>query len=305
MKANTPDQIPDSFRVLDAFKAELTKALGSCPDLIESGNIIRFDDPKGKRGNKACYCQLFSDGHSAGYFGNWRTGLYQTWVYGGVSSMTPAERQRFSLQIARAKQQREKERAERQQKAREKALYLWEQASAATPEHPYLTKKQVLPNNLRQLGTVLLVPLYVDAQLANLQRIYPNGNKRFLSGGRITGAYSVIGSHPDPERVYVCEGWATGATIHQQTRAPVLCAMNAGNLKPVAAQLRDAMPDSRIIIAGDDDRQTEGNPGATKAIEAAQHIGGEVLFPQWPAGAPASLTDFNDLAIYLMESAYG
>ena len=305
MTANNPRQVFDSFRVLDAFKSALIKELGATPNTIEPGPILRFDDPKGKRGNQACFCQLFSDGHPAGYFGNWRTGFYQTWVYGGVSSMTPAERQQFSQQIAQAKQQREKERAERQQKAQEKALYLWEQAYRARPEHPYLIKKQVSPNNLRQHGTVLLVPLYVDGQLVNLQRIYSNDDKRFLSGGRITGAYSVIGLLPNSPQVYVCEGWATGATIHQQTRAPVLCAMNAGNLKPVAAQLRAAMPDSRIIIAGDDDRETEGNPGATKAIEAAQHIGGEVLFPQWPADAPTSLTDFNDLAIHLMRNAYG
>ena len=305
MTANSSHQALSSFQVIDAFKSALIKELAAAPATIEPGPILRFDDPKGKRGNLACFCQLFSDGHPAGYFGNWRTGFYQTWVYGGVSSMTSAERQRFSIQIARAKQQREKERAERQQQAQEKALYLWEQASTAKPEHPYLMKKQVSPHNLRQLGTVLLVPLYVNAQLANLQRIYPNGDKRFLSGGRITGAYSVIGSHPNTERVYMCEGWATGATIYQQTQCPVLCAMNAGNLKPVAAQLRAAMPDSRIIIAGDDDRETEGNPGATKAIEAAQHIGGEVIFPQWPPDAPASLTDFNDLAIYLMGNTYG
>ncbi|MNR59635.1 DNA primase TraC [compost metagenome] len=51
-----------------------------------------------------------------------------------------------------------------------------------------------------------------------------------------------------------------------------------------------------LVIAGDDDRQTEGNPGRTAATAAALSVSGLVTFPVWPPGAPDHLSDFNDLA---------
>ncbi|MNF96637.1 DNA primase TraC [compost metagenome] len=72
--------------------------------------------------------------------------------------------------------------------------------------------------------------------------------------------------------------------------------MNAGNLKAVALALRARYPGLTILIAGDDDRQTEGNPGRTAANAAAVAAGGQVAFPDWPDDAPTTLSDFNDLA---------
>ncbi|MCY1549695.1 hypothetical protein D9M68_858770 [compost metagenome] len=73
--------------------------------------------------------------------------------------------------------------------------------------------------------------------------------------------------------------------------------MNAGNLKAVALALRAKYGDLiDLVIAGDDDRQTEGNPGRTSAIAAAIAVDGLVVFPEWPADAPPHLSDFNDLA---------
>lgn len=72
-------------------------------------------------------------------------------------------------------------------------------------------------------------------------------------------------------------------------------AFNGGNLKAVALALRAKYPDLRIIIAADDDHQTEGNPGMTKAQAAAQAVGAGVAVPTFPAGRPDKATDFNDL----------
>jgi putative DNA primase/helicase len=49
------------------------------------------------------------------------------------------------------------------------------------------------------------------------------------------------------------------------------------------------------VIAGDDDRSSGGNPGRTAADAAALAAGAMVLFPEWPAGSPTELSDFNDL----------
>ena len=71
-------------------------------------------------------------------------------------------------------------------------------------------------------------------------------------------------------------------------------ACDAGNLKPVAEALHALYPNARIIIAADDDRATEGNPGLTKATQAAKAVKADLAVPHFEEGEPG--TDFNDLA---------
>lgn len=195
-----------------------------------------------------------------------------------------------------ARHQREAEQSQRQQQASEYAGWRWKNARRPNPTHPYLTAKQVRPHGLRQHQDELLVPLYLDCVLVNLQRIGADGGKRFLRGGRITGCYSLLGSITPGCRLYVCEGWATGASIHESTGSPVACAMSASNLKSVAMAVRAKYGDLiDLVIAGDDDRQTPSNPGRAAAMAAALAAGALVTFPDWLADAPPSLTDFNDL----------
>ncbi|MNF91599.1 DNA primase TraC [compost metagenome] len=77
--------------------------------------------------------------------------------------------------------------------------------------------------------------------------------------------------------------------------------MNAGNLKPVAMAMRERYGATlELVIAGDDDRQTIGNPGRAAANKAACATGAQVVFPDWPQDAPPDLSDFNDLYLWLI-----
>ena len=108
------------------------------------------------------------------------------------------------------------------------------------------------------------------------------------------GCYHAIGKPSG--KLIVCEGFATGATIHEATGEAVAVAFNAGNLGAVAYALHKKYPELAIVIAADDDHKTDGNPGLTSAKSAALAVGGFVVAPQFPAGRPAKATDFNDLA---------
>ena len=260
---------------------------------VADGTIRRFHVPGDKAGTLNGWYVLHLDGIASGAFGSWKAGTSHTWS--SREPANPLEAEQVRQRIEQARRQREAEQHQRQQAAAEYAARLWRDARRADPGHPYLTAKGCRPYNLRQRGDVLLVPLYHGGELVNLQRIGADGDKRFLSGGRVKGCYSPLGIIAAGQPLYLCEGWATGATLHAETGHPVACAMNAGNLLEAGRHLQRRHPEAVLIVAGDDDRQTEGNPGKTAAIVAAAGLGCGLILPPWPADAPPHLSDFNDL----------
>ncbi len=213
-------------------------------------------------------------------------------------------KQEANLQAAQERKQKAQAMEEYdRQAAKEQAKWLWHNAKLANHQHPYLVKKFVFAHGLRQnkQGS-LLVPVCYEGELVNLQQINVQGEKRFLAGGQVKGCYSPIGRIDTRKPLYICEGWATGATLHQQTTSAIACALNAGNLKEVALAFRARYGDSlEIIIAGDDDRKNPNNAGRKAANDAALAIGALAIFPEWPSHAPIELSDFNDLALWQMQ----
>jgi putative DNA primase/helicase len=148
-----------------------------------------------------------------------------------------------------------------------------------------------MPHNLRQSGDNLIVPLQdTSGAIWSLQTIYPDGTKRFTTGGRTKGLFSLIGDLSTKGQILICEGWATGASLFEHLAEPVLCAMNAGNLLPVAKAAR-AKWNQQFVICGDDDRYTQGNPGKTFATKAALAVGALTAFPEFESDCGS---DFND-----------
>ena len=279
---------------INQFRTAMLDAGLTPPDVIEAdGQLHRFHVHGDKPGTRNGYYVLHLDGRAAGVFGSWKSGLRSTWAADG-KRMSEAEREAFAklIEAAKIKAQAER-RAEHEARAIE-ARSEWAAAEPANPAHPYLIRKGVKPHNLRQRGGLLIVPLF-DAfgLLWNVQRIQADGGKRFKPG-RAGGLFSPIGDLNEPRTILICEGWATGATLHEETGHPVLCAMNAGSLLPVATAARSAWAGAELVICADNDRQTEGNPGVTYATAAAKATGAKLIVPEFPEGVAGS--DFNDLA---------
>jgi phage/plasmid primase-like uncharacterized protein len=236
--------------------------------------------------------------HAVGVFGDWLEGVKGTVVLNGKANGTgkisAAERKRI---IAESKAKAERERAELNAIGAAKADRLWETAVPFGPElHPYLIVKCIKPHGTRRRGTALMVPMFdvISEKRVSAQFILPNGTKRFCAGARALGTYYPIASEGSPEIIIIAEGFATAATIFEATGIAVAVAFFAGNLKAVAVALRKKFRKAKIIIAADDDRDTDGNPGVTKATEAAKAARGFVAVPKF-ANAENG-TDYNDLA---------
>ena len=279
---------------IEYFRLAIAAAGLEAPDSIKPDGAIHRFSTNGRRGDDSGWYMLHTDGVAAGAFGCWRAGLQSSWCAKSDNAMTDAERDAYRQRIKAMKAQREADTLATQQQASQSAAALWQEAAPAPAAHDYLTRKRIKPHGLKFDGNRLLIPLRDTAgKLHSLQTIAPEGEKRFMLGGRVKGCYHSIGK---PVGVLiVCEGYATGASIHEATGHAVAVAFNAGNLEAVALALRAKYPALKIIVAADDDHLTDGNPGMTKATAAALAVGGLMAVPTFPAGRPDKATDFNDL----------
>ena len=141
----------------------------------------------------------------------------------------------------------------------------------------------------------MVVPVFIGAALCSLQFITPHGGKYFLENGEVKGGYFAIGTTKGAEALCVAEGFATGATVHEATGHPVAVAYNCGNLLPVAETQRKGYPELSMILCADNDVATEGNPGLSKAVEAARGVGAKLAVPIYSSQQLDGVTDFNDL----------
>ena len=166
----------------------------------------------------------------------------------------------------------------------------------------YKQAEDVRPSFKHLKPGAALLAMYsgVDDEIRNLQILWKGGKKSFLKGAQKQGCYGLLGSTAGDDPIVICEGYATGATIHAATGWPVVLAFDAGNLRSVCDIWREKCPQRDLIVAGDDDYKTRGNPGATKSQSAALAVGATLLLPIFSGeqeDRPEDSTDFNDLQI--------
>ncbi|MCH7575208.1 MAG: AAA family ATPase [Candidatus Marinimicrobia bacterium] len=282
-----------SLSVEDSFKQAILDVGIVPPDeIIADGEIHRWHIPEDKSGSEDGWYVLYSDLIPAGSFGDWKQEIRHTWSAKNGAQLSRAERDSLAKNMRLAKLKRAEDRKRRQSEARELANIIWDNAEPAADTFPYLLSKGVKSYSLRSDGKSLIAALRDSGGvLWSLQFISEDGAKKFLFGGKTRACYCSIGKII--KKIYIVEGFATGATVHSITKEAVAVAFSAGNLKAVAKSLREKYPDVTIIIVGDNDVKSEGNPGRSKAFVAAAAVGGLVILPVFEADDGG--TDFNDL----------
>jgi putative DNA primase/helicase len=271
-----------SYNPVSDFRAAIVEAgLGDPGPVIADGDIHRFHVEEDRPGSQNGWYVLHEDGTPAGAFGSWKSGAVETWCAKPRETLSLVERANLRRLIDQAKRQRQAEREREHQAAAKQAAWIWERCKPAISRE-YLRRKVVLPFGTRvdRFGN-LVVPVTDGEALVSLQLIRVDGTKRFLTNGRIAGGFFWIETGKRPSPIVICEGFATGATLHMETSASVVCAFNAGNLPAVARHIRAAHPHEQIVIVADNDQWTEGNPGVTKAREAALAVGAKLLVPDF------------------------
>ena len=292
IQKNNPQSVGASDRsvnyaVLIPTMADAMRAAGLSPaksiDLVPDGKLHRYRIDGDKAGSLNGWYVQHSTPILAGAFGSWKTSETHTWrEAGSQSTMTPEEHAAMRQHMQGVQAARVAEQAQVHAEARAKAERLWRTARPATNDHAYLVRKRIGAIGIRRLRDMLVVPVRdASGNLHTLQFIGPDGQKRFLTGGRIAGGYFAMGRPTDS--VLVCEGYATGATLFKAMGGAVAVAVafNCGNLPAVARALRGKFPALRMVLAADNDSGTAGNPGLRWANEAAQAVGGFVAVPRF------------------------
>jgi putative DNA primase/helicase len=237
-----------------------------------------------------------------GSFGDWRAEQHRVDVdWAGITAEESA-----ALVAQRERQQRRDAELRRQaaEQAAMSASDLW--ARAAREGHStYLQRKGVDAEGCRFLPDgAIVVPLVRydlprEQALRGVQVIRADGSKRFSRGLDKPGACLRLGHAVVDQPLVICEGYATALTLRAalDRRLPVVMALDAGNLLPVAQLLRELYPHARLLIAADDDWRTLGNPGREKAHKVCRAV--ERCAYTWPIFRPRTRgpkdTDFNDL----------
>lgn len=273
--------------------------------IMDSGKIIRVQVEGDKHGEHSGAYIGYSDGRPAGVIQNFKAGTKDKWIAQGEwKSYTPEQEQAQRAKMEQNRIDRAKERQEEQETVSIKVTNAWKISKEAI-SHPYLTEKGVEAHGLK-LDTRgnLLMPLQdVSGKIWTAQHIGMNGFKGFEEGGKKEGNFFIIGAESvsDITTVVLCEGFATGATIHEAINAPVIVAVDAGNLINVAKAIKEGFPEKEILIAADNDIQKEeagkDNVGRLKAEAAAAAVKGVLVVPRLtPDEVKKGATDFNDLS---------
>ncbi len=204
--------------------------------------------------------------------------------------------------------------AEAKKEQKEKSFETWlkkyDKASPKLENHPYILAKKIkLPEgSFAKVTTngVLLVP-YFDIKTGKataIQRIFKD-KKLFAPGSKLKGACACIpvnGGHlKSSEKIFICEGLATGASAATLISEPsfICVAGDCGNLESVSEALQDIK--AKKIIISDDDWKTETgkNAGLEHALKVWDlGLVDGVIIPHvrgmYDKESKKPLSDFND-----------
>lgn len=323
---DTPERVASALSILDAGDRELwvRMAFAVKDALGEAGRDVwldwsrtadNFDEraalatwKSSKAGGAVRAGTLFFEARQRGWHDDARP-----------VQVDPAEAERRRVERAERDARAAAELEAQRAAAAERAAAIWGAAEPAV-SHPYLDAKGILSHGTRvgrwdvvdratgEVKTLderaLLIPAQdFDGRIWTLECILteplPDGrNKLFLRGGAKSGHFFRIGDRPVERHgrpiFVVSEGFATGASIHECTRHQVIVCFDAGNLAPVARELRVRHPEAVILLAADNDQFGARNSGMEAARKAAAEVGGLVALPEF-ADLDGNPTDFNDL----------
>lgn len=261
------------------------------------GQWVRTDT-KGRNGKDDAAVLIFDD-ERGGMVWNHQTGVNQRFTINGAGE------HRVDPEVERRRKLRDAENHAQQQMVERICADIVRDCDQG--KHPYLDRKgfpeqiglicedptryfptgrfgEALAKALPGEGPFLVIPGRVGQKITTVQFITPDGAKKNILRGHMTGASYRIATGA---QTWVCEGIATALSVRAALRllgvsATVLSAFSASNVEKVAAAIPGA------LIAADHDGPNEHLEGKGAGEFYARRSG-----RKWTQ--PPALGDFNDM----------
>jgi putative DNA primase/helicase len=297
--------VPEAGKQVDSPEVQITDAMFSAGieapiDIKIDGKLHRFSTSGRNRDDSGWYI-IFPDEPVAGRFGCWRDQIDCVFKADVGRELTATENMAIARRQAEATAERERERTKKANVTSNTVETIWRDAIAASPDHPYLKRKCIEPNGARLTGDGrLIVPLYnAGGSLASLQYI-SDTEKRYHPGGTTKACSWSLGvATPGP--IFVAEGFATAATVHEVSGRPCVIAYSANNLPIIVGQLREVYGQTQeLVIVADNDAS---GVGRNKADEASAKYGGRIVMPPIEGDANDYYQSGGDLSALLFPPA--
>lgn len=283
------------------FRNEMLSHGLTPPDHINmDGQIHRFSSGtkgKGGHGDKTGWYILYGGQVPAGVFGDWRSAIEVNFRADIGRQLSPAEEMANARRMSEAKALRDAELSKSRERAANTVDQIWEAGTHASQEHGYLQRKGIKPHGARVTGDGrLMIPLYDEyGAISSLQYIGTDGDKKYHPGAATGERFWYLGE--ESKTIYIAEGFATAATIHEVTNSQVIIAYSASNLVPVTRIMREKYGNTKdIVIVADND---ESGVGIKYADQASAKYGARVIMPPEKGDANDYVQSGNDLLALL------
>jgi len=272
---------------------------------VMDGNMHRVMTIEDKKGGKQSgVYRGFDDRRPGGWFINYHRASHAkdgtNWKAEIGGEANPVTSLHIRAGARQAHDDGERIRAEKHAQKTLEAKTLYERLSAADPEHPYAVRKGItLTPDIRQTRNgALVVPFFNAAgDFKTLQYIPPAGEKFLYKDAPKQGNFLVVGGTLGAgQPVLYAEGYATARSLNMALGLPVVMTIDSGNMVAVAQELKGKYPDSKHLFMADYDHAKDENKGLIMANQAAELVGGHVIYPLFSDEEKAlGYTDFNDL----------
>lgn len=145
-----------------------------------------------------------------------------------------------------------------------------------------------------QDGALVVPTRELNGYLWGYQIIYNDGKKRFCRGQRMTRLCHIIKGQAD-KPVYVCEGYATGASVRLATGGEVVVVFNCHNMKALAVEIANKYHGREVVLCADNDQfKTDAGIKAAKEASRLSH-NLPIAMPEFSENDLADKpTDYND-----------
>lgn len=263
---------------IDDFRRMATEHGLSISDVKISDNIERVSLTGKPNKLDGWYALHVEDDILYGAFGNWVTHTQKKFSSRSEFLIDSSVLKRMEMRQA---EYREAAKRKKEDGALE-AQNLVATAHAADPSHEYLQKKGIAPHGALQTGAVLQIPISdLKGKIISTQRIAADGSKLFQKGADPVGVFVIGGAS---KVTVMCEGFATGASIHEATGHQVYVCFSSHSMVKLAPAIEKVV-DGVLMIGGDNDEA--GRRAAESAKKAC--TGASIVY------SDVEGQDFNDV----------